>query len=70
MTAFGTFVTLAVVAVGIVIGFFVGYLQEARPATPVRVIYCTQDGRRCAPSLSLLKEDVAAAARTGEVAAR
>ena len=71
MTALGSFLTLGVVVLGIAIGGFVGYLYEARPVAPVTVIYCTRDGRRCAPSVELLQQDVAAAAKaSSEVAAR
>lgn len=69
MTAVGSFLTLGVVAIGIVVGFLVGYFHEARPTPPVTVVYCTRDGRRCAPSVALLKHDLAAAgAATGDAA--
>lgn len=61
MTAIGSFLTLGIVAIGIAVGCVVGYLHEAlRPVKPVTVVYCTKDNRHCAPSVALLKQELAA----------
>lgn len=66
MTAIGSFITLSLVAIGIAVGFVVGYVDEVlRPEKRVTVIYCTRHQRQCAPSVALLKQLVAAEAAAG-----
>lgn len=62
MIGLASFLTLGIVAIGISVGFVVGYVHEAlRPVKPVTVIYCTRDHRHCAPTRALLKRELAAA---------
>lgn len=69
MIALGSFLTLGVVVIGMALGALAGFVLESRSPTPTKVIYCTRDSRRCAPSVELLTRDVAAAAASANAGA-
>ena len=62
MTALTSFLTLGLVVIGMAIGAVAGFFFESSSPTPTKVIYCTRDARRCAPSVELLTHDVLSAA--------